>query len=442
MTDPKKTPDPFLAVGGEDTVIDRAALEAHLDTLINRLITAPGVKRLLIIPPDITRLNSRAGEITAYLWDKLHTSVHIDILPALGTHKPMTEAQCRKLFGPTVPFERILAHDWRNDLTVLGAVSAERMGELSEGRFAEPMQVAVNKRLVEGQYDRVLSIGQVVPHEVIGMANYTKNILIGVGGKDTIDKSHFLGAVCGMESIMGQADTPVRRALNGAYDAFVRGKLPGAGAITFILTVIGDSDDGLVMRGLYAGDGDDTFEQAAALSRRVNFDVLDKPINRCVVYLDPDEFHSTWLGNKAIYRTRMAMADDGELIILAPAVDTFGEDGDIDRLIRQHGYRGTPATLAALEQDADLAGNLSAAAHLIHGSTEGRFTVTYCTTDALPRELIEAVGYQHRDYADAARQYPPDRLGTSPGWHTDTDGEPFFYIPNPALGLWAARGRV
>ncbi|XAM01074.1 lactate racemase domain-containing protein [Phycisphaeraceae bacterium D3-23] len=428
----------YLSVGGAGSAIDRAALEAHLDTLIDRLITQPGAERLLIVPPDITRLNSRAGEITAYLWDKLHETVHIDILPALGTHKPMTPGQCEKLFGPTVPFDRVIAHDWRNDLAPLGEVSAQRMGELSGGRFAEPMRVAINKRLMEGGYDRILSIGQVVPHEVIGMANYTKNIMIGVGGKDTIDKSHFLGAVCGMESIMGQADTPVRRALNGAYDTLVRDRLP----ITFILTVIGDSADGLVMRGLYAGDGDDTFEQAAALSKQVNFDVLDAPIKRCVVYLDPDEFHSTWLGNKAIYRTRMAMADDGELIVLAPAVNTFGEDADIDTLIRKHGYRGTPGTLQALDQDADLAGNLSAAAHLIHGSTEGRFTVTYCTTDALPREAIEQVGYQHRDYADAVKQYPPEQLGHSAGWHTDADGEPFFYIPNPALGLWAARARL
>jgi hypothetical protein len=83
--------------------------------------------------------------------------------------------------------------------------------------------------------------------------------------------------------------------------------------------------------------------------------------------------HSTWLGNKAVYRTRMAMADGGELIILAPGVKEFGEDHEIDRLIRKYGYRGTPATLAAVKANEELRNNLSAAAHLIHGSSEGRF---------------------------------------------------------------------
>ena len=359
-------------------------------------------------------------------------------MPALGTHFPMTPAQCHHMFGQAIPLDRILPHRWRDDLRVLGTLPPEFLGELSDGKLIQPMEVAVNKLLFEGNYDLILSVGQVVPHEVIGMANYTKNIMIGVGGKDTINKSHFLGAVCGMESIMGNADSPVRAALNTAYDRYVRPALN----IDFILTVMGDSDGGLVMRGLYAGDGDATFSAAAALSKRVNFDVLDAPLQRCVVYLDPEEFHSTWLGNKAIYRTRMAMADDGELIILAPAVNTFGEDPEIDRLIRKHGYRGTPGTLTALEQDPDLAGNLSAAAHLIHGSTEGRFNVTYCTTDQLPREAIENVGYTHRGYADAAQQYPPEKLGASPAWHTDADGQPFFYIPNPALGLWASRERL
>lgn len=428
----------FLNTGSADTVIDRAALEAHLDNYIAQRITGQGVKRLLIVPPDITRLNSQAGPITAYLWDKLHETVHIDLMPALGTHVPMSPAQCRRMFGDAIPYSRILPHRWRDDLRSLATLPPEFLGGLSDGKLIQPMEVAVNKQLFEGGYDLILSVGQVVPHEVIGMANYTKNIMIGVGGKDTINKSHFLGAVCGMESIMGQADTPVRQALNTAYDRYVRPALN----IDFILTVMGDSDGGLVMRGLYAGDGDATFAAAAALSKRVNFDVLDAPIQRCVVYLDPEEFHSTWLGNKAIYRTRMAMADDGELIILAPAVNTFGEDAEIDRLIRQHGYRGTPGTLKALEQDETLAGNLSAAAHLIHGSTEGRFSVTYCTTDQLPREAIENVGYKHRDYADAATQYPPEKLGASAGWHTDANGQPFFFIPNPALGLWAARERL
>lgn len=424
-----------LNIGGENVSISGAELEAHLDALIDRLRTQCNLKRLLILPPDITRLNARAGEITAHLWKRLHETVHIDIMPALGTHVPMTEAQCVRMFGPDVPFDRILPHRWRTDLKELGEIPATDMHGFSGGLFNEPMKVAVNKQLIDGHYDLILSIGQVVPHEVIGLANYTKNILIGVGGKDTIDKSHFLGAVCGMESIMGRIDTPVRRALNTAFDRYLRGVLP----IHFILTVVGTEGEDTVLRGLYDGDDDNTFEAAAELSRRINFLVLDEPIKRCVVYLDPEEFHSTWLGNKAIYRTRMAMADGGELIVLAPGIKTFGEDGTIDKLIRTHGYHGTPNTLDALKRDAEMAGNLSAAAHLIHGSTEGRFNVTYCTT-GLTREEVVSVGYAYRPYDEAARQYDPGKLKA--GWNTPADGEPFFYIPNPALGLWASRDRL
>jgi nickel-dependent lactate racemase len=424
-----------LNIGGEDVVISRSALEAHLDALADKLRTEHGIKRLLIIPPDITRLNSRAGEITAYLWERLHETVHIDIMPALGTHKPMTDTECARMFGADVPFDRILPHNWRNDLKELGELSADEMATLSNGAFTQPMAVAVNRQLFDGGYDLILSIGQVVPHEVIGLANYTKNILIGVGGQDTINKSHFLGAVCGMESIMGRIDTPVRRALNTAFDRYLRNTLP----ITFLLTVVGTEGDDTVLRGLYYGEDDKTFEAAAELSRRINFQVLDDPIKRCVVYLDPEEFHSTWLGNKAIYRTRMAMADDGELIVLAPGVRMFGEDTAIDQLIRTYGYRGTPKTLDALKQHPELADNLSAAAHLIHGSSEGRFRITYCTARLMQQE-VESVGYMYRSYEDAAGQYAPTKL--SAGWNRDADGEAFYYIPNPALGLWASRERL
>lgn len=436
---------PNLHIGGDDVVISRSELEGHLDALIERLRSRYNLKRLLILPPDITRLNSRSGEVTAHLWKRLHASVHIDIMPALGTHVPMTRAQCSRMFGDSVPFDRVLPHRWRTDLKELGVVPAEDMHGFSGGLFSEPMNVAVNRQLFDGNYDLILSIGQVVPHEVIGLANYTKNILIGVGGKDTIDKSHFLGAICGMESIMGRIDTPVRRALNTAFDRYLRGVLP----IHFILTVVGTDGEsvgesggdtgGTVLRGLYDGDDDKTFEAAADLSRRINFLVLDEPIKRCVVYLDPEEFHSTWLGNKAIYRTRMAMADGGELIVLAPGVRTFGEDGAIDRLIRAHGYHGTPNTLDALKRDAEMAGNLSAAAHLIHGSTEGRFNVTYCTQH-LTKQQVQSVGYGYRPYDDAVKQYDPAKLKA--GRNTPAAGEPFYYIPNPALGLWSCRERL
>jgi nickel-dependent lactate racemase len=274
----------------------------------------------------------------------------------------------------------------------------------------------------------------VVPHEVIGMANYNKNLFVGTGGTEGINKSHFLGAVYGMERLMGHADNPVRQLLNYASDHFLK-HLP----VVYVLTVIGRDDSGrLVMRGLFIGDDDQVFLKAAELSAKVNFDILDEPLKKVVVFLDPAEYKSTWLGNKSIYRTRMAIADAGELIVLAPGVKEFGEDREIDRLIRKFGYRGTPATLDALKKNPELENNLSAAAHLIHGSSEGRFSITYCPGHLTHNE-IESVNFSYAKCREMMAKYKPETL--KEGKNIMADGEEIFFISNPALGLWAWRGK-
>ena len=418
-----------IADGAAERIVSSADLEAHID---NFLASHEGkLERLLLIPPDHTRLNSRAGEITAYIYNKLKDSCIINIMPALGTHFPMTEEQCHMMFGDSIPMDTYLPHDWRNALVELGEIPSPRISELSEGKLDFSMQVAVNKELIEGNYDLILSIGQIVPHEVIGMANYTKNILIGVGGGDTINKSHYLGAVYGMERIMGETDSPVRAVLNEGFDKYVRPKTN----TQFILTVIGKEEDELVMRGVYMGDDDDTFAEACELSRAVNLDNVSKPIQKCVVYLDPEEFTSTWLGNKSIYRTRKAMANGGELIVLAPELHTFGEDPEIDRLIRKYGYLGTDVTLKDVKENEELANNLSAAAHLIHGTSDGRFNITYCPGDQVSEEEIVSVGYKYMPFEKAVQKYNYKEL--KDGWNT-VNGEEVFYISNPALGLWQA----
>jgi len=287
---------------------------------------------------------------------------------------------------------------------------------------------------VEGGFERILSIGQVVPHEVIGMANYNKNVFVGTGGEEGINKSHFLAAVCGLEKIMGRADNPVRRVLNYASEHF-GSELP----VLYILTVVGPGEDGNHgVRGLFIGDDAECFEKAAALSLKVNFQMLEKPLEKVVVYLDPLEFKSTWLGNKSIYRTRMAIADGGELITLAPGVKEFGEDKTIDKLIRKYGYRTTPEILERVEREDDLRSNLAAAAHLIHGSSENRFRITYCPGH-LNREEIENCGFRYASLDAMVQKYDPARLRE--GRNTMPDGEEIYYISNPGLGLWAYRGR-
>ena len=299
----------------------------------------------------------------------LAPKVEVDIMPTLGTHTAMSPEKLRMMFGDTIPLDRFKVHDWRKDIRHLGDVPGALLREWSEGRVDYDVRVEVGNRLFAG-YDLILSVGQLVPHEVVGIANYTKNILTGAGGPDTINKSHFLGAAYGMERMMGRIDTPVRRLFNFAAETFLR-DLP----IVYVLTVMQKhkTDPGMIMRGLYVGDDNETFTLGARLSQKVNLDMLDKPLPKVLVYLDPHEFKSTWLGNKAIYRTRMAMADGGDLIILAPGLKEFGEDSEIDRLIRKYGYHGTPATLAAVKANDELRNNLSAAAHLIHGSSEDAF---------------------------------------------------------------------
>jgi len=394
-------------------------------------------KKILAIPPDFTRFASRAGELTHYVYEYYGDKL-TDILPALGTHSPMTKDQISGMFGD-IPDSLFRNHDWRNDVVTLGEVPAEYVREVSGGAvdFAWPAQV--NKLLVEGGYDLILSIGQVVPHEVVGMANHNKNIFVGTGGAEGINKSHFIGAAFGMERMMGRAQTPVRRIFNYASHHFAK-HLP----ILYILTVVGmDAENGtLKVRGLYIGDDKEVFKAAATLSIEVNFNLLDRSMKKVVVYLDPTEFKSTWLGNKSIYRTRMAIADGGELIVLAPALKEFGEDAEIDRLIRKYGYFGTPQTLKSVRENDDLKNNLSAAAHLIHGSSEGRFSITYCSgheKENLTKQEIESVGFKHAVLEEMIKVYDPEKL--KDGWNQTADGEEFYYISNPALGLWAVRER-
>jgi nickel-dependent lactate racemase len=418
-----------FARGSTTTELTDADLRAGLFAALEQL----GLRqRVLVVPPDFTRFHSQAGRLTRLAYD-FYGQKLTDILPALGTHSAMTGGQIREMFAG-VPETLFRVHNWRTGITTVGEVPAQYVREVSGGAVDFPWPAQIANLLATGKHDLILSIGQVVPHEVIGMANYNKNIFVGTGGQEGINKSHFIGAAYGMERMMGRSDTPVRRVLNYASEHFTK-HLP----IVYVHTVVGRGSNGrLAVRGLFVSDDASGFEAAAALAQEVNFEMLPEPLKKVVVFLDPAEFKSTWLGNKAVYRTRMAMADGGELIILAPGLKEFGEDHEIDRLIRKYGYRGTPATLAATNANAELQQNLSAAAHLIHGSSEGRFSITYCPGQ-LTRQEIESVNFQYADLAAMTQRYNPKTL--QDGWNTLPDGGKIFYISNPALGLWACRSR-
>lgn len=431
-TQTDRFPSPSLAMeaadGGRitDTEI-RQALEQALAR------SGRPLRKVLLIPPDYTRFHSYAGPITGMMCSLLRTDAcEVDILPALGTHQPVSPEESRAFFGDAIHPDSLLVHNWRDDVVRIGQIPGSYVREISEGLMDTPVDIELNRRILDPSYDLVISIGQVVPHEVVGMANQSKNLFVGCGGASMISSSHMLGAFYGLERIMGKDHSPVRKLFDYAQEHTLA-QVP----LLYVLTVTTAVGTDISVQGLYIGRERALFEQAVALSQRKNLIFVEKPLQKVVVYLDGQEFKSTWLGNKAVYRTRMAIADGGRLLVLAPGITRFGEDPENDRLIRKYGYVGRERVLELFRENEDLQTNQSVPAHLIHGSSDGRFSITYATR-LLSRNEVEGVGFAWMDYDEAVRTYNPDRL--KPGFQTVEDEE-IYYIPNPALGLWADRGR-
>lgn len=413
-----------FARGGRDYDLGEADFREALQAVFDH---CGEPRRVLALPPDHTRSDSRAGELTCLAHQMLGPRL-TDVMPALGTHEAMSAKELNHMF-PGLPHDLIRVHRWRDDVQTLGEVDAQFVSDATGGLYAAPWKAQVNKLLLEGGHDLILSLGQVVPHEVIGMANYNKNVFVGTGGKEGINESHYLSALCGMERTMGRCDTPLRRILNRAQDLFCA-DMP----LMYVLTVVESVANGeKKVRGLYAGNSHDTFFAAGELAAAVNCFVIDRAPRTVVVTMSGSKYKKTWLANKAIYRTRMLVGDGGRLVIIAPGVERFGDDMEIDGLIRKYGYVTTPEVLEHVKNNADLRGNLSAAAHLIHGTSEKRFEVVYAP-GKLSRAEIESVGYSYAEHEQMTAQYQP--AGRRNGWHCDTRGEEFYFIADPGLGLW------
>jgi nickel-dependent lactate racemase len=394
--------------------------------------TIPAGAKILILPPDFSRKHSGGGVLTAMLYRQLQEDHEIVIMPASGTHEPMTEAELREMFGAEIPLNKFVTHDWNHDVVKVGEIPAADVKRLSEGILTQPIEVKINQRLVSGEYDRIISVGQVLPHEVVGMANYNKNIFVGCGGPDIIHKSHFTGAAFGMEKIIGKDHSPVRKLYDFAAANFLK-KVPLVYLFCVNRTITRADDDQPELAGLFIGTERSVFEKAVELSQRVNIIQVGRPLTKAVVYLDAKIFKKTWIADKAVYRTKLAMADGGELLIIAPGLRGFGESDIADRLIRKYGYVGRDRILSLVAANVDLQERLSIAAHLIHGSSEGKFTITYACKD-LSKEDIESVNYHYLPLQEALERYRPDRLKY--GYNTLDDGETIYYIENPATGLW------
>jgi len=391
-------------------------------------------RRVLLLPPDLTRAHSGAGKIAETLYKALSNRSEVHVIPTLGQHLPHTAEENRWMFG-TIPNERIHTHDWIGGVSRVGVIPADRVNRSTMGLVDWEIPIDLNTTLVSEPWDLIINIGHVVPHEVLGFANHNKNYFIGLGGKETICRSHMAAAIYGIENNLGKLITPLRSCYNWAEEQFL-GHLPD---VYFQVVMKRDTENRLVTCGVYVGDDPETYLMAARASGRENITTLDQGIPKIVAVMQADEYRSTWVANKAVYRTRMAIADQGELMIIAPGLERFGEQISVDTLIRKYGYRGTANTLKAYHQDSDLRELAHAAAHLIHGSTENRFRVTYAPGQ-LSKEEIEGVGYEYLAINEALQRYPPDRMRD--GWNTMPGGENVFFISTPSAGLWATRSNL
>lgn len=390
-------------------------------------------KKVLLLPPDITRAHSGAGWITEQLHAFFSQTAEVTVIPTLGQHVPHTPDQNRWMFG-SIPESDIIKHDWRRDEMRIGTIPADYVKQVTDGRAAWDIPVALNRRLFEENWDIIINIGHVVPHEVLGFANHNKNYFIGLGGKQTICASHMAAACYGIENNLGSLVTPLRHCFNKAESEYLSG-LPD---VYLQVTMAYDSGGELAHTGFYCGNDLDTYLLAAKQSREENITIVP-PLKKIVAIMQGDEFFSTWVANKAVYRTRKAIADGGELLIIAPGLKRFGEQEEVDTIIRKYGYSGTPRIIDAWKKNDDLQDLTHATAHLIHGSSEGRFKITYAP-GYLSREEMESVNFGYMDLTEALDRYAPNKLRN--GFNTLPDGEEIYFISTPSAGLWTTKEKL
>lgn len=421
----------FIYEKGDQGLSEQELRSALLESLEGRTL-----RKVLILPPDFTRFYSNGGLITNLYYHILKDrGCQVDIMPALGTHAPVSREEAEMMFGD-IPHEELIPHNWRTDVVKIGEVPGDFLAEKTGGLWTESVEVEVNKRLMDPSYDLILSVGQVVPHVIVGMGNHAKNLFVGAGGSDMISKSHMIGAINGVDNNLGRDKTPVRELFDYAYEHFLYER-----PILYVLTVCTAPENKIRQHGLFIGHGRDVFEAGVALAQIHNVTHLNKPLKKCVAYLDPLEFKSTWVGTKALYRTCMAMEPGGELLILAPGVHTFGEAPEVDVILRKYGYSGQENLMKHYHdpEDSTLRDNLAAVSHLLLGSVaHGKFKVTWAVQKDFMQDVLD-IGYGAADYEETARRYDPAKLRY--GEQTLEDGEEIFYIPTPAIGLWINDGK-
>ncbi|PYS69780.1 MAG: hypothetical protein DMF69_15905 [Acidobacteria bacterium] len=349
--------------GSSESELDPTTLAKIVEQALE--VVAPG-ERVLAIVPDRTRDDNT--DLLFPVATRILTERDVrsfDVLVAQGTHPPMSQEQKLSKLGLNDFAGSLFDHRWDipDELITLGELSGERVGELTGGLISEPVSVSLNKLLAPGVYDRVLIFGATVPHEVAGFAGGAKYFFPGVAGPELTHTTHWLGALAGIENIIGQVETPTRHMIEAAAD-FVPAK------IISLNTVVSRNDEGrLITYGLFAGEVREAFRRAAEVSRLVHIRYTGRKYQRVVAVLDP-HYDEMWVGGKASYKLGAVIDDGGELIIYAPRLTKLSETHGA--LIEKYGYAPLESVRDMLGVSQELRENLCIAAHLAHVSYAGR----------------------------------------------------------------------
>jgi nickel-dependent lactate racemase len=295
----------------------------------------------------------------------------LDALVAQGTHSPMTEAEKlskigAKSFADIPNLQNIFDHEWSNPekLTTIGELSAEKVREVTDGLFSEPIPLTINKLLAPGNYDCVLIFGATVPHEVAGFAGGAKYFFPGVAGAELTHATHWLAALATIENIIGRIETPTRHLIEAAAD-FVSAKV-----ISFTSVVSRNDENCLQTHALFAGDFRLALRRAAEVSRQIHIKYTGRKYKRVVALLD-EHYEELWLGGKASYRLGGIIEEGGELIIYAPHLHCISETHG-EFIEKFGGYAPLENVKELVAQSGELQANLCVAAHLAHVAYAGR----------------------------------------------------------------------
>lgn len=288
-------------------------------------------KKILLITPDLSRSCP-----LPFLFRMIHSVLaprvsQLDVMVALGTHPPLNEEQMNRLFGMTPQDRqsrfakvRFLNHAWQDadSLLSLGTIPASDIAELTEGLFSMDVPVTINKAILD--YDILLVVGPVFPHEVVGFSGGNKYFYPGIAGKEIIDFFHWLGAVITNPKIIGTKYTPVRAVLDRAAKMIPRERRA-------LALVVKEKD----LYGLYYGTPEEAWSDAADLSNSLHIIYKDHPYHT-VLSCAPEMYDELWVGAKCMYKLEPVVADGGELIIYAPHIHEIAASHG--RIIREIGY--------------------------------------------------------------------------------------------------------